>query len=218
MPAFFPVLRLAGCPSSVCCSDTFLAKLKLSGADSTLREDHWMQFERSWPPLGKPNSQLVMRHTRMAEGTAGAPATGAGGARVGAELAVLARCPSKIAAQEGHKQAQRKIGPAQAPKTAARDDDDLASLALSAESLASRHAPAPRAAPAKTLAELEAEAARLNAQQQQPSQKGAKALPGPVDLRRPGGAPPILELEQRANLPSMVGPAGDRCRFARPDG
>ena len=53
----------------------------------------------------------------------------------------------------------------------------LASLALSAESLASRHAPATGVPPLqKTLAELEAEAARLNAQQQQPSQNRGEAL------------------------------------------
>ena len=76
----------------------------------------------------------------------------------------------------------------------------LASLALSAESLASRHAPA-HGVPAlqKTLAELEAEAARLNTQTQPQSQRGEALLArSTFDARALHRQ--ILELEQRAEF------------------
>jgi len=76
----------------------------------------------------------------------------------------------------------------------------LASLALSAESLASRHAPA-HGVPAlqKTLAELEAEAARLNMQTQPQSQRGEALLArSTFDARALHRQ--ILELEQRAEF------------------
>ena len=77
----------------------------------------------------------------------------------------------------------------------------LASLALSAESLASRHAPATGVPPLqKTLAELEAEAARLNAQQQQPSNQRGEALLAQSTFDARALHRQILELEQRAEF------------------
>ena len=113
----------------------------------------------------------------------------------------LCQRATKIACGSEKAQASTaQIADAREPPTA-RDDDDLKPPPFRRVPRVAPRAGDGRAAPAKTLAELEAEAARLNAQQQQPSQNGEKRC-WPSRRSMPELHRQILELEQSRICPA----------------